>query len=305
MHTQLSLKLPSPLHQLSSYSCTHSSVWIKRDDLIHPIISGNKWRKLMGVFAAKADADVRQPMPVVSFGGGYSNHLHALGYLCYTQKRPLTAVVRGNYTGRETPMLQDLQRWHTRIEYVDKATFTALRDDPITRQVRYPNAYVIPEGGFSEHGLTGVADIVNEITSQLPETHHAPTTLVTPVATGTTLAGLVRAAPPHWHIMGLAVLKGQGYLEDNTRALLRSKDGSEAVPNLAKWTINHDYHGGGYAKTPPALRDFLAQWPAQIPLEPVYSGKAMWGMHQLLAQQHFTGAHIIFIHTGGLQGLRH
>ena len=297
MMKQIRLKLPSPLQQLSLNSgrgtlmqaCEYQ-LWCKRDDLIHPIISGNKWRKLAHTFGTCND--IRQ---VISYGGGYSNHLHALGYICYRENIHFCARIRGDYRAHPTPMISDLSNWGTQIEYLNKSDFQHAREHS---QHDYQDGVLhIPEGGFAQTGLQGVGTIIEELLAQ----HHAfateTVTIVLPVATGTTLAGLVRHAPAHWFILGIAVLKGPQYLEENVQSLI-----GDAYTN---WRINHDYHAGGYAKTNVELDDFLTQWDhATCPVEPAYSGKAIWGLHNLINSHKINTKHIIYLHTGGLQGAR-
>ena len=117
LFADIARSVPSPLEQISlPDSQAHGvEVWGKRDELIHPIISGNKWRKLQGT-------DFSKCKHVISIGGGYSNHLHALGYLCAKMNMPFTALVRGHYQTAMTPMLNDLVSWKTNIEFIDRAT---------------------------------------------------------------------------------------------------------------------------------------------------------------------------------------
>lgn len=292
MYTQLDIKLPSPLEELSvdSVSAKEYRLWVKRDDLIHPIISGNKWRKLTHIFETTA-----KPSHISSFGGGHSNHLHALGYICHALKISFTANIRGNYTDSETPCIKDLVTWGASIKYLNKVEFKTHRETQTLSENQ--GQLCIPEGGFTEHALMGVGQIVNELILQLGELAKNPLTIVLPVATGTTLAGLATALPAHWQVLGIAVLKGKEYLENNVQALLKE--------DYENWRINHDFHGGGYAKTPPELSDFLATWQHEnCPLEPVYSGKAVWGLTNLIRAKKINTRHIIYLHTGGLQGAR-
>lgn len=301
MMQQIRLKLPSPLQQLSlnsenigaSIAENHGAtqlLWCKRDDLIHPIISGNKWRKLVHTLTHHKGIH-----HIISYGGGFSNHLHALGYICYRENIHFTARIRGDYRKHPTPMITDLSNWGTQIEYLDKQAFKQVREQP--HQSIQDGVLVIPEGGFMQSGLAGVGVIIQELLSQHPAFATEAVTIVVPVATGTTLAGLVQQAPANWFIQGIAVLKGQQYLENNVHALIGD--------SYTNWHINHEFHAGGYAKKTPELNDFLDQWDHEAcPIEPVYSGKAVWGLNNLIEQQKINSKHIIYLHTGGLQGAR-
>lgn len=270
-------------------------LWLKRDDLLHGVISGNKWRKLKyALLAAKQD----KISHIVSFGGGFSNHLHALGYACSRLNIQLTAIVRGDYTAHPSPMLKDLSRWHAKIHYVDRQTYRLRTNADYLAQLSliHPGAMIIPEGGSQHSALKGVMEIIAELQQNYDH-------ILAPVASGGTLAGLIHATRhTHTKVTGIAVLKGQGYLEDLVTELL--PDTTKPIHN---WDINHDHHFGGYAKSAPHLSAFCATFytQTQIPIEPVYSGKLFYATKALISEGVFArGAKILLLHTGGLQGAR-
>lgn len=270
-------------------------IWLKRDDLLHPIIAGNKWRKLKYALLAAKQQHIKQ---IISFGGGFSNHLHALGYACAKLDIQLMAIVRGDYSANLTPMLKDLIAWQTKLHYVDRKTYQ-LRDDPdylSQLKATYPGAMIIPQGGSQHLALQGVKEVITELTTTYGH-------ILAPVASGGTLAGLIRAVNPvTTQVTGIAVLKGQGYLESLVSDLLPAKRNSSH-----NWQINHDYHFGGYAKKTEQLGAFCTEFQTQtqIPVEPVYSGKLFYAARELIKQRTFTkGAKILLLHTGGLQGAR-
>ena len=268
------------------------SVWIKRDDLIHPVISGNKWRKLKYALLQAVQQNTGE---IISFGGGHSNHLHALGYCCMKLGIPLIALIRGDYRLAPTPMLQDLDDWGTQLVYLDKQTYRQRADaDFISQwQQAHPHALIIPEGGSQRQALQGVAELLDE-----QEQHF--THILLPVGSGGTLAGLIQARPAA-RVLGIAVLKGQGYLEGLVQNLLPASGDTN-------WQICHDFHLGGYAKCPSELVNFCRQFSAQtdIPLDPVYSGKLFFALKSLVQQDYFPpSSRVLAIHTGGLQGARH
>jgi hypothetical protein len=187
----------------------------------------------------------------VSIGGGFSNHLHALGYLCKTLQIPFTALVRGNYQYNMTPTLKDLKQWSTDIVFINRVTYEQ-RDTPeflndIARQ--YPGSLFVPEGGSTQSALTGVMDICEEINGQLPM---APSHILAPVASGATLAGLIRASQPETKVMGIAVLKGEEYLEQQVSRFLELE--------RTNWVIRHEFVHGGYAKRSSQLTTFIEQF---------------------------------------------
>ena len=269
-------------------------MWVKRDDLIHPIVSGNKWRKL----ATTAFEDHEQ---IVSIGGAYSNHLHALGYKCKAAGKPFVALVRGNYQHNLTPMLKDLHAWGCQVHYLTKAEYKQRDEAAFSRWVQdaFGPSLFIPEGGSTESALEGVGEILDEVYLQMHQFGCKPIIFIAPVASGATLAGIINRAENEQQVLGIAVLKGQDYLTHQvSRFLSAPKD---------NWSINHDFVGKGYAKSSPELNEFIHYMHANsnIEVEPVYSGKAFFALHQLIHQQAFSANDkIVIVHTGGLQGAR-
>ncbi|MEO9945979.1 pyridoxal-phosphate dependent enzyme [Paraglaciecola sp.] len=269
---------------------------IKRDDQIHSIISGNKWRKLHHTLEQAVKQNTKH---IVSFGGGFSNHLHALGYCCHQLNIQFTAIVRGDYSKNLSPMLQDLLDWKTDVQYVDRVTYKKRTNIEYIQQLQkqYPRALLIPEGGSQQQALQGVANIITE----LPQTYDY---IIAPVASGGTLAGLIKGVStysPTTQVLGIGVLKGQGYLEELVASLLPNR---QACNN---WHINHDFHFGGYAKSTTELHEFCSDFLKQthIPIEPVYSGKLIFALKRLIFEEFFpANAKVLILHTGGLQGAR-
>lgn len=289
----LNIALPSPVQRFKPDwpGAEKVNIYIKRDDLIHPVVSGNKWRKLSGLFA---HADTL-PREIISFGGGFSNHLHALGYCCAQLNIPFTAMVRGDYSQHPTPMLQDLASWGVTIRYITKLEYHRRHDPAYLTYLQnlYPLATIVPEGGSQQLALAGVQQT-------LLESKQAFDVVMSPVASGATLAGLITALTPKQHALGIAVLKGVGYLESLVEQFLPEDC-------CSNWQIEHAFHHGGYAKSGSELTAFInTVWERyQLPLEPVYSGKVFFALKVLLAQNKFAeGTNLLIVHTGGLQGAR-
>ena len=185
---QLGIKTPSPLQVITPnwQVIENYQITVKRDDLIHPIISGNKWRKLKYALLEAINSGAQH---ILSFGGGYSNHLHALGYCCHELKIEFTAIVRGDYSQNPSPMLLDLAKWQTKISYVDRKTYQQRTNVDYLHglQQRHPNAVLIPEGGSWRYAIKGVAEIITELPEQFDN-------ILAPVASGGTLAGLISAS---------------------------------------------------------------------------------------------------------------
>lgn len=304
MHNQLA-SIESQLNILPSCAeeelklqvCEDKNVrlFVKRDDQIHPIISGNKWRKLKYALIQAQQDNVKQ---IVSFGGGYSNHIHALAYCCKQLKIRFTAIIRGHYQGNLSPMLADIHAWGANIKFVDKLTYQQRHEKAYLTNLiqQYPGALIIPEGGSQAMAKQGVAEIYQELTQ-------AYDYIAVPIASGGTLAGLIAASHQQSaHVLGIAVLKGQGYLEQLVVDLLDAKE-----QKTDNWSVEHRYHFGGYAKRPKALVDWCDDFSehSNIPVEPVYSGKLLYALLDKIANDEFpAGSKILAIHTGGLQGNR-
>lgn len=349
------LTLPSPLEVFTPDwpGAEDVTIYIKRDDKIHPVVSGNKWRKLQPFIheytkqylgdvpskdelsqkadrlssGARGSSEAQDSVRLISFGGGFSNHLHALGYVCHTLGIPLTAIIRGDYSATPTPMISDLNSWNVDIEYVDRITYKKRECAEYlnTLKERFSPAIVIPEGGSQKQAIEGVAELVGEITEALATNHNTQfDTVIAPVASGATMAGIVSALTPNQHAIGIGVLKGQDYLESLvnqflpadlvakeilTKELAAKAPASNEEENKANsnWHINHEYHCGGYAKAPPYLKAFCEHFNQTMPfnIEPVYSGKVFFALKDMLKQGTFkSGSKIIVLHTGGLQGAR-
>jgi 1-aminocyclopropane-1-carboxylate deaminase len=266
-------------------------LWIKRDDLLHRVISGNKWRKLKYSLdhALSSGADT-----LISMGGTYSNHLHALSYVSKALGLKTIGLIRGEQPETLTPTLCDMRNWGMELKFVSRSDYRLLRQYKGCHDLPglKPQQYWLPEGGAQALALKGVAELVNEI-------HVSYDILCVPCGTGATLAGIVNAVPDPVLVMGFAALKNAGFLQNDVNSLLPRP--------CTNWQINLDYHFGGFAKTNPELIAFIAdfEYKTGIPLEPVYTGKMMYALYDLIAKQSFKpGQRIIAVHTGGLQGKR-
>ncbi|WP_064007841.1 1-aminocyclopropane-1-carboxylate deaminase/D-cysteine desulfhydrase [Methylomonas methanica] len=286
----------SPLTRINDPELTDRQLelWIKRDDLLHPIISGNKWRKLKYILnhALHCGAD-----SVVSMGGAYSNHLHALAYTGKALGLKTIGYIRGERPAQLNATLHDLLDWGMELRFVTRSDYRQLRDyqDHDSLPKFRSGQFWLPEGGATELALQGVAELVDEIEIDFD-------ILAVACGTGTTLAGLL-ASPLTQTALGVAALKGGDFLIDDVEQLL-SKQG---MTSQADWRILVDYHFGGFAKTTPALLAFMQDFQQRhgIELEPIYTGKLLFAIYDLIRQDYFpAGQRIVAIHTGGLQGKR-
>ncbi len=287
----------SPVQQIIHplFSAHQISVAIKRDDLIHPVISGNKWRKLKCNISA---IDKATHQGILSFGGSYSNHIHALAYACYQHKLPCIGIIRGEVEYAKNFTLASAQQWGMQLHFVDRKTYRRRNDNDYLAELRqqFANYFIVPEGGSNTLALEGVGDVINELNQQAEFD-----TLITPVGSGGTLAGLVQADNNQHQLLGIAVLKQQGYLTDSVNALL-----GEQASKFSNWQILNQFHRGGYAKFSAVDVQRLLTFKQQvnIPFEPVYSGKMILALLDLIESGYFPAGHrIMLLHTGGLQGL--
>ena len=282
--------IESVKHPILAYSGIH--LHIKRDDLLHPIISGNKWRKLKYTLLY---ALTKGHEHLISMGGPYSNHLHALAYIGHKLNLKTTGLIRGEQPTVDNYTLADLKKWGMNLKFITRGAFRDLRKyrNYDAEPAKKYNGFWIAEGGACHDALCGAAEIVKEIELDFD-------TLTLACGTGTTLAGIARTIPASKKVLGFSALKGGGFLENNIKKLLHMK----GIPN---WSVNFDYHFGGFAKTTDELTSFIEVFQSHnnIPLERLYNGKMLYGLLDLIKNDRFKKNHkVIAIHTGGLQGNR-
>ncbi|MEE9309539.1 MAG: 1-aminocyclopropane-1-carboxylate deaminase/D-cysteine desulfhydrase [Cocleimonas sp.] len=265
-----------------------------RADLIHPLASGNKIYKLMpNIEFAKANGYTE----LLSFGGAFSNHIHALALMAKKHGLKSIGIIRGEEAYRENPTLQDAQNAGMHLEFVSRQTYKRRNDsDYISAlQQRYPNALIIPEGGSSQHAIGGCAQLAKDINAV-----HTSDIITVACGTGATVAGLVCGASGNQTIMGYAILHDQS-LGSRVDDFINNENGASHNYQL----VPADF--GGYAKMDKPLLDFIFDWleKTNILLDPVYTSKmCMKLMQQIAAGEFQAGTNITLIHSGGLQGWR-
>ncbi|GAA0811907.1 pyridoxal-phosphate dependent enzyme [Colwellia asteriadis] len=276
-------------------------VEIKRDDLLHPIISGNKWRKL------KYNLEHLKKQGysgALTFGGSYSNHIHAFAFACYQLGLPCLGIIRGEAQYENNYTLSWAKHWGMQCHFVDRKTYRRRFDDDFLLELsqQYPNFFIIPEGGSNKLAVEGVSEIIAELAQQTQFD-----TLLTPVGSGGTLAGLIDGdsqlfeTKSQHKLLGIAVLKQAEYLSNEIKALL-----SEQGKTHQNWQLMTQFHRGGYGKFSPEdlTRIIRFNEQSQLTFEPVYSGKMLLALLDLLEQGYFkANERIVLLHTGGLQGL--
>ncbi|MFT3946294.1 MAG: pyridoxal-phosphate dependent enzyme [Agriterribacter sp.] len=264
---------------------------VLRLDKIHPVISGNKWFKLKYYLQ---DAKAKGYNSILTFGGAFSNHIAATALAASLQELQSIGIIRGEEPESWSHTLLKAKANGMQLYFVSRNEYNVLKrtgDNDLLKQ--FGSNYIIPEGGYGTLGVKGAADILSVVdTSDF--TH-----IVCAVGTGTTIAGLIKAALPHQRIIGISTMKNNAGLLPEILKLFNV----EALPD--NFVLNHDYHFGGYARHTPELlcwmNDFFSV--SHIPLDFVYTAKAMYGIMDMIEKDYFPPASkILMVHTGGLQG---
>lgn len=278
------------IQSLPGFSGNSISVDILRLDLLHPVVSGNKWFKLRYYLE---EAQLLQKKRLASFGGAYSNHIAAAAFAAKQAGLEFTGFIRGDENSELNPTLLQAKSWGMNIQWVDRQSYR----DKVTIMKKFdtPDIYWIPEGGYGKTGAKGAATILD-----LPGTD-SYSHIICATGTGTMMAGLIKAAKEDQEVIGVSVLKNHVSLEREVRDLLEKSDDQK------RFRFIHGYHFGGYAKHPKALIDFMKtvwdKW--QIPTDIVYTSKLLFAVNDLIEKDHFPKeSNLLVIHSGGLQGNR-
>ena len=272
-------------------------VAVARLDLLGDSVAGNKWYKLCPNLDAARRLGYRR---IVSFGGPWSNHIHALARAGRRFNFDTVGVIRGYAHLPLTPTLADAQHWGMQLEFVGPTEYRLKTDPAWLRSLRrrYEPCMIIPEGGSNPAAVGGCSRIM----ADLEAAGCCATTVVLACGTGATLAGILQRPGRLDKALGVSVLKGDSELCDRVRAHAAGQ-----IEAGLCWDIDSEHHFGGYARTDRVLLEFI-EWFYQrhgIALEPVYTGKLMAALYQRLGQGWFApGERVVALHSGGMQGLR-
>lgn len=265
-------------------------LFVKREDLIHPIVSGNKFRKLKyNVVAAKnAGQDT-----LLTFGGAYSNHIVATAAAAAENNLKSIGVIRGEELASKpyNASLKQAARFGMNFYFVSRKTYRNKSQDSFITSLKskFESFYLVPEGGTNAHAIKGCEEILNPSDDQFD-------IIATAVGTGGTISGLINSTKKNQYVLGFPALKGD-FLEKDIRPWVGDKKNWNLVPN---------YHFGGYGKVNTELVRFINEINStnHLPLDPVYTGKMLFGLLDLVKNGYFAkGTQILAIHTGGLQGI--
>jgi 1-aminocyclopropane-1-carboxylate deaminase len=283
------LHIKPPIQAIPSFGL-FQKVDLLRLDLLHPIVSGNKFYKLRHYIEFALAKGVST---VASFGGPYSNHIVALAYTAKEAGLKSIGYIRTNADEPMTPSLKEAKAYGMELVYSGRTDFQSKKEAILQSSEANTDCYFIDEGGYGIVGAKGAATILTENNTTQYDY------IICAVGTGTMLAGIINAADPRQKIIGIPVLKNEGSIESEINALLEDKN--------RPYTLLHQFHQGGYAKTNPMMLDFMNRlWDAEkIPTDVVYTSKLLFGVGQLIKENYFEkNATILVIHSGGLQGNR-
>ncbi|MBS1588329.1 MAG: pyridoxal-phosphate dependent enzyme [Bacteroidetes bacterium] len=267
------------------------SIDMLRLDLLHPVISGNKWYKLRPNLEAAKNANFNT---ILTFGGAFSNHLIATAAAAAQSGFQSVGVVRGLDTETTlNPTLEACKQYGMKLHFVSREDYhkNKTEDFLATLQNLYGEIFVIPEGGANENGRSGAEDIGNMIPNCYSH-------VCVSVGSGTTVLGILRRLTIEKQVLGFAPMKKGKYLKEVISQYFLPKH----LPNLQ---LFDQWHFGGFGHWKPELLDFMNQFylSETIPLDMVYTAKMMFGVFALIQQNYFPEkSKILCIHTGGLQG---
>ncbi|MEW2923309.1 pyridoxal-phosphate dependent enzyme [Muricauda sp. ANG21] len=263
---------------------------IKREDTIHPFVSGNKYRKLKyNLLEARNQGQAT----LLTFGGAFSNHIAAVACTGHEQGFKTIGVIRGEElenNWEDNPTLELAHKNGMQFHFVSRSAYRDKNEPDFLQQLKdtFGEFYLLPEGGTNKLAVKGCAEILSEDDSTFDY-------ICSSVGTGGTLAGLINSTQPHQTVLGVPALKGD-FLKADISTFAQNE----------RWQLVTDYHFGGYAKVTPELVQFINRFKkgTGIPLDPIYTGKLVFGIFELIKQDFFPkGTQILAIHTGGLQGI--
>ncbi|MBO0330403.1 1-aminocyclopropane-1-carboxylate deaminase/D-cysteine desulfhydrase [[Muricauda] lutisoli] len=266
-------------------------LYLKREDTIHPFISGNKYRKLKYnlLEAKKQGKDT-----LLTFGGAFSNHIAAAAFAGHEGGIKTIGVIRGEELAdkwQDNPTLKLAHEDGMRFHFVSRSDYRLKNEPSFIQKLKeaFGDVYVLPEGGTNALAVKGCSEILTEEDATFDY-------ICSAVGTGGTVAGLINAAQSHQTVLGFPALKGN-FLIEEIRTFTQNKG----------WKLVTDYHFGGYAKVDQQLIAFINLFKSEtgIALDPIYTGKMLFGIFDLIKQDFFEpGTQILAIHTGGLQGIK-
>lgn len=293
--------LPSPVQLVRHplFSSKGIEVLIKRDDLIHHELSGNKYRKLQHNIAQAA---LLKKQALLTFGGAFSNHIAATAAACNFNNIASIGIIRGEEADRNNTTLSQAIKKGMQIIPVSREEYSRKKEEQYKEELRdrFGDIYIVPEGGANYYGVNGCIEILSENPVEFD-------VLCCAVGTGTTLAGMGIALKDQQRVIGFPAVKNGAYLREEIRQLLKWSlfDENWVDGIMQKITLETRFHFGGFAKHTEELIAFMNEFYRQcnIPLDFIYTAKMMYGIMELIRSDSFEkGTRILIYHSGGLQG---
>ncbi|RIV70502.1 1-aminocyclopropane-1-carboxylate deaminase/D-cysteine desulfhydrase [Flagellimonas aequoris] len=267
------------------------TLYIKREDTIHPLISGNKYRKLKYNLE---EAKKKGHSTLLTFGGAFSNHIGAVACAGKEFGFKTIGVIRGEELQdqwQHNPTLALAHDQGMRFHFVSREDYRQKEEESFLQSLKktFGDFYPLPEGGTNDLAIKGCTEILTESDAEFD-------VICSAVGTGGTVAGLINASQKHQKVLGFTALKGDFLNGSISRFACNDR-----------WQLVTDYHFGGYAKVTGELIHFINDFKNKtgIPLDPIYTGKMLFGIFDLVNQEVFPrNTQILAIHTGGLQGIQ-
>jgi 1-aminocyclopropane-1-carboxylate deaminase len=276
--------IPTNTISLDTVAYNNTVLHILRLDKIHSIVSGNKFFKLKYNLEEALKKNHKQ---ILTFGGAFSNHIAATAKAAQLMGLQSVGVIRGEEINNSTLAFAQEQGMY--LHFVDRASYRNKTDDNFLKELakQFGSFYSIPEGGTNALAIRGTAEITDFISQEYDK-------IACCVGTGGTMSGLIKKAKSNQQILGFSALKGD-WINDEIKQWV----------NKTNWSINTDYHFGGYAKWKPELISFINNFYSQtaIPLDPIYTGKMLYGVVDLINKGEISAENLLIIHSGGLQGI--
>jgi 1-aminocyclopropane-1-carboxylate deaminase/D-cysteine desulfhydrase-like pyridoxal-dependent ACC family enzyme len=292
--------LPSPIEliRLDQNNVAGIKFWVKRDDLIHDEISGNKWRKLKYNIE---QAKFKGKGTLLTFGGAFSNHIAATAAAARIFDMQSIGVIRGEDADLENPTLSKAQRDGMKIHRITREAYRNKNNWEFISELKamFGDFYLIPEGGSNFYGVQGSMEIMNEIPDTIDRIFVA-------CGTGTTLAGMAINNRNQIRITGVSALKGDFLMQEVEKKVAEIIGDPETEKSLIdKVEVLNEYHFGGYAKTTSELKSFMQSFHQKtgVELDKIYTAKTAYAMiDQAIQLKVSKGENWLLLHTGGLQG---
>ncbi len=284
---KLKFNLPSPIEKVEGHGLG-IDLYVKREDLIHPLIKGNKYRKLKYNLQA-----IDRTKTVISFGGAFSNHIHALAAYCKYYELPCVGIIRGEEVQNE--VLDFCNSCGMTLHFVDRASYRIKERSAVVQEIlsKYEQHILIPEGGSNDLAMLGVKELVDEVI----DTGSAYDFIGVAAGTGCTAAGILQGLIENGlstKLLVFSALKGAWMAEEISRL---------AGIDKSKFYCTDQYSMGGYAKSNAAYNHFIDHFikSTNIAIDKIYNGKLLYGLADMDANSFFeSGQKVLWINSGGV-----